>query len=258
MSQSAHKIARQAGNSRLVEIGARLGYAASGVLHLVLAWLALQLAFGGNGGQADQTGALGALASTTVGAALLWVLFVGFALLGLWQVTEVFARSGSKKLKPAAKAVVYVVLAVSTVSVLNGSRTNSNQQTQTATATAMSSPTGVWAVGGVGVLVIGVGLYHIIKAARKGFLADLREHPQRWVVLVAQAGYVAKGIALGAVGALFVVAATTHDPAKAGGLDAGLRSLLAVPAGVVVLAAVALGLACYGVYSFARARYARV
>jgi hypothetical protein len=110
----------------------------------------------------------------------------------------------------------------------------------------------------VGVLVIGVGLYHIIKAARKGFLADLREHPQHWVVLVAQAGYVAKGIALGAVGALFVVAATTHNPAKAGGLDAGLRSLLAVPAGVVVLAAVAVGLACYGVYSFARARYARV
>lgn len=103
-----------------MDVGARLGYAASGVLHLVLAWLALQLAFGGNGGQADQTGALAALASTTFGAALLWVLFVGFALLGLWQVTEVFARSGSKKLKPAAKAVVYVVLAVSTVSVLYG------------------------------------------------------------------------------------------------------------------------------------------
>jgi uncharacterized membrane protein YidH (DUF202 family) len=258
MRHSAHNLARQAGANPVLEVGARLGYAASGVLHLVLAWLALQLAFGGNGGQADQSGALRELTRNPVGVALLWVLLVGFALLALWQVTEAFARPGKQKLKPASKAVVYVVLAVTTVSVLYGTSTNSNQQTETITATAMSYPAGIWAVGAVGLVVIGVGLFHLVKAARKGFLKDLAERPPRWVVRVGQAGYVAKGVALGAVGALFVIAATTHDPKKAGGLDAGLRSLLAVPAGVVVLAAVAVGLACYGVYSFARARYARV
>lgn len=242
-----------------MEAGARLGYAASGVLHLVIAWLTLQLALGGGGGgQADQTGALTALARTPAGGVLLWVLLAGFLLLALWQVTEVFAGTRSKKLKPASKAVVYVVLAVSTISVLYGASTNSNQQTETLTATAMSYPAGIWAVGALGVVVIGVGLFHLVKALRKGFLKDLAEHPPQWVVRVAQAGYVAKGVALGAVGALFVIAATTHDPKKAGGLDAGLRSLLAVPAGAVVLGAVAVGLACYGVYSFARARYARV
>jgi uncharacterized membrane protein YidH (DUF202 family) len=258
MTHSAHNLARRAGNNPVLEAGARLGYAASGVLHLVLAWLALQLAFGGNGGQADQSGALRELARTPVGAALLWVLLVGFVLLGLWQLTEVFARPGSKKVSPAAKMVVYAVLAVSTISVLNGASASSNQQTESATATAMSTPAGVWAVAGVGVLVIGVGIFHVVKAVRRGFLKDLGGHPPQWVVRVGQAGYVAKGIALGAVGVLFVIAATTHDPNKAGGLDAGLRSLLSVPAGAVVLAAVAVGLACYGVYSFARARYARV
>jgi hypothetical protein len=258
MRHSAHKLARQAGSNPVLEAGARLGYAASGVLHLVLAWLTLQLTFGGNGGQADQSGALRELAVNPVGAVLLWVLLAGFVLLGLWQVTEVFARPAKQKLKPAAKAVVYVVLAVTTVSVLFGTSTNSNQQTANITATAMSYPAGIWAVGVVGIVVIGVGLFHEVKAVRKGFLKDLAERPPRWVVRVAQAGYVAKGVALGAVGALFVIAAITHDPKKAGGLDAGLRSLLAVPAGVVVLAAVAVGLACYGVYSFARAKYARV
>jgi Domain of Unknown Function (DUF1206) len=237
MTNSAQRIARKAGNHPIVEAGARLGYAASGVLHLVLAWLALQLAFG---------------------SVILWLLLAGFVLLGLWQLTEVVALPAKKKLKPLAKAIVYVVLAVSTVSVLYGASANSNQQTEGFTATAMSSVAGVWIVGAVGLAVVGIGLYHVVKAAKQGFLKDLKEHPPQWIVRIAQVGYVAKGVALAAVGLLFLVAATTHDPSKAGGLDAGLRSLLNVPEGVFVLAAVAIGLACYGVYSFARAKYARV
>ena len=49
-----------------------------------------------------------------------------------------------------------------------------------------------------------------------------------------------------------------HQPGKATGLDGALRSLRDLPAGPVILLAIALGLAAYGVYSFARARYARV
>ena len=45
---------------------------------------------------------------------------------------------------------------------------------------------------------------------------------------------------------------------EATGLDGALRSLLGAPLGRIVLSLVALGFAAYGVYSFARARYARV
>ncbi len=78
------------------------------------------------------------------------------------------------------------------------------------------------------------------------------------MVRLGRLGYVAKGVALGIVGVLFLVAAATHDPGKAGGLDAALRALLGVPAGGVFVSLVALGFACFGVYSFARARYAKV
>lgn len=60
------------------------------------------------------------------------------------------------------------------------------------------------------------------------------------------------------LGVLFVVAAVQHDPETAGGMDAALAALLDLPAGPVILTAVGLGIAAYGVYSFGRARYAKV
>ena len=61
-----------------------------------------------------------------------------------------------------------------------------------------------------------------------------------------------------AVGVLFVAAALKQHVGKTTGLDGALKSLRDLPAGPVILILIALGLACYGVYSFARARYARV
>lgn len=258
MAASARTTARRAGDHPVIEAGARLGYAASGLLHLVLAWLTLQLVIDNGGGSADQTGALAQLAGTAVGKALLWVLLAGFVLLGLWQVTEAVARHGRHRVRPAAKAVVYAALAFSTISVLRGSSSSSDQQTRSVTARLMAQPAGVWLVGVLGAVVVAVGLFHVVKGARAGFLEDLREHPHRWVIRIARLGYIGKGVALGAVGGLFAVAALNHDPQKAGGLDDALHQLLGLPAGPVLVVAIAVGFACYGLYSFARARYARV
>src|SRR5690349_10601780 len=69
------------------ERAARGGYAASGVLHLLLAWIVLRLAFGG-GGSADQSGALATLSAQTGGTLMLWLAAVGLAALGLWHFVE--------------------------------------------------------------------------------------------------------------------------------------------------------------------------
>ena len=249
--------AARAGNNRAVENGARLGYAASGVLHLLLGWLALQLVLG-HAATADQTGALSALAGTGAGKTLLWVLLIGFVLLGVWEVAEAVGRAGKDRVKPAAKAVVYLALAWTAFSVLRGSATSGNQQSSQTAASLMSHPAGRLLVGAIGLLVVGVGIYHLVKGWRARFLADLRQRPPSWVVRAGRLGYVAKGIALLLVGGLFVSAAATADPSKAKGLDGALRTLLGLPFGRVLLAIVAVGLAAYGVYSFGRARYARV
>ena len=259
VSDSAKRSAARAGDHPVVEWGARLGYGASGVLHLLLAYLTAQIALGGGGQEASQSGALATLAEEPLGQVLLWVIAVGFTLLALWQLTELVARhEASDKAKAGGKLVLYGVLAGTSFTFASGGRTSSNKQTTEFTVTLMEAPAGRWLVGLVGVAIIGIAAYHMDKGWRERFLGDLREHPGRWVVIAARVGYIGKGIALAAVGVLFITAAIQQRAGKATGLDGGLRSMRDLPAGTVILLGIALGLAAYGVYSFARARYARV
>lgn len=256
MTGHVQQAASRAGDHPLVEKGARLGYAASGVLHLLLAWVTVQLAWTSGGEQADQSGALQELAGNGFGQALLWVLLVGFVLLALWQVTEAIAWGEPKdRAKAAAKAGVYGVLAFTTASVLTS---GSSGGSGGATSGLMSSGLGRVAVGVAGLVVVGVGVYHVVKGWQEKFLEDLESQPGTWVRRAGRIGYVGKGAALGVVGVLLVVAAVQADPEKAEGLDAALHALASLPFGPVLLTLVALGFAAYGVYGFGRARHAKV
>ncbi len=238
--------------------GARIGYAANGVLNLLIGWLALQVAWGGGGQEASATGALQTLAGEPLGSVLLWLLLVGFVLLGLWQLTEaVVGGDTGDRLKAAAKGVVYLTLGFLTLTVVTGSGGSGGTESQW-TATLMQQPFGRVLVGVVGLGVIGVGAYHVHKGWTRKFLRDLEENPGRWAERAGRAGYVARGVAFGVVGGLFVTAAVTADPQQAQGLDGALQTLRNAPAGQILLTLVALGFVAYGLYSFARARHGRV
>lgn len=256
--------ARRARGSRLLELLARAGYAVSGLLHVVVGILAVQVAVGsGSSGQADQTGALSTIGESPGGAAILWFAVVAFAALGLWQLTVALSGSveTSDRLKAAGKAVLYVALGFLAVQVVTGSSGGAGQE-ESFTATIMAKPGGTLLVGAAGAGIVAAGVYHVVKGWRKKFLQDLRGgtggQVGRAVVVTGRVGYVAKGVALGVLGALFVTAAVQHDPQQAGGLDAAFSTLAAQPFGAVLLVAVGLGFAAYGLYSFARARYARM
>lgn len=256
MTGDVQHAAARAGDHPLLEKGARLGYAASGVLHLLLAWVTVQLAWTSGGEQADQQGALQQLAGNGFGQALLWVLLVGFVLLALWQATEAIAwGEAADRAKAAAKAVVYAVLAVTTVSVLTS---GSGGSSGGATSGLLSSGIGRVLVGLVGLGVVAVGGYHVVKGWKEKFLEDLESGPAPWVRTAGKIGYLGKGAALAVVGVLLVVAAVQADPEKASGLDAALHALAGLPFGAVLLTLVALGFAAYGVYGFGRARHAKV
>lgn len=258
---SATTTAAKAGDNPLVEWGARLGYAANGVLHLLLAYLTAQIALTSSGGgeQASQSGALAKLAENSAGQGLLWVITVGFILLAIWQLTEMFTRHEAfDKVKAGGKLVLYGALAWTAFTFASGGSTSSNKQTQDFTVKLMDAPGGRVLVGLVGATILGIAAYHVHKGWREKFLADLQEHPGRWAVTLAKVGYIAKGVALAAVGVLFITAAIQQRAGKATGLDGALRSMRDLPAGTIILLGVALGLAAYGTYSFARARYARV
>ncbi len=267
----AEGAARSARHSTALQLLARAGYVASGVLHLLIGVLAVQLAFGSSSGSADQSGAFRQLAQAPGGAAILWVVTIGFAALALWQLLEALlgvpgtdsAKEVGARLKAAAKAVLYGVLAwtAAQFAVGGGSGGGGNQQ-ESLTADVMKSTAGQWLVGAVGLVIVGVGVFHVVKGWRKKFLEDLQGTGGgavgTAVVRLGQVGYVAKGLALAVLGGLFVAAAVTHDADKAGGLDDALHTIREQPFGTVLLVVTGVGIAAYGVYSFARARYARL
>ncbi|MEO6018985.1 MAG: DUF1206 domain-containing protein [Knoellia sp.] len=254
--------AHEAGNSAVVEKGARLGFAMSGLLHVLIAYIALKVAWTSGGGSADQSGALATLAHSTGGPFILWVTVVGFGLLAVWQLTEAITGAHGGELADRAKAVgklvAYAALAWTALKFATGSSTSSGGQTKDFTASLMGHAGGRLLVGALGIAVIAVGGYHAYKGWTKKFLEDLREHPGGWAVQAGRAGYIAKGFALVVVGGLFIVAAVRKAPSKATGLDGGLRTLREAPAGTFLLTLVAVGFAAFGVYCVARARYARV
>jgi hypothetical protein len=248
-------------NSEWLERAVRVGLASYGVVHLLIAWLALQLAFGHSSGAANQRGAMRQLAQQTFGKPLLWIVALGFLALAVWQSFDAVwghhthdgAKRTFKRLGSAGKVVVYLVLAATAVKTAVGDPSSSNSDSFT--EKVMKWPLGPLIVGLVGAGIVAIGGYLVSKAVRKSFEKDLQPQATSGptgsaVVRLGQAGYTAKGVALAIVGVLFIWAAVTFDPKKAGGLDAALHTLITQPFGPWLLAVVALGIGCFGVYCF--------
>lgn len=263
---SARSTASRLQDNRAFQLAARTGYAVNGLLHLLIGGIAVGVAFGA-GGSADQGGALRGLAATPGGVFILWAVAIGLLALGLFQVLEAFIVRGTDKdawverAKEGGKAVAYLAIGVSAASVAIGGGGGGSGQTQSITATLLSSPGGVILVVLLGLGVLAVGVYFVVKGARKKFLRDISTPDGKTghtVTLLGRIGYIAKGVAISVVGVLFCIAAFTSDPSDAKGLDGALKSLVELPLGPAILTVVALGLMAYGVYCFARARYARL
>ena len=240
-------------------------------MYVVIGWIALQVAFGKSGQQADRSGALHALGGTPFGAVALWVLVVGFFGMALWQLSEALfgspaaGRKAGMRLRALARAVIYGILACGVLeyAIGAGGQQSSNQQSVDLTATLLRHPGGKAVVVVVGLAFIGGGLYLGYQAGRERFLEGLRLTEMRAATMLivgwlGRVGGVARGMVFVTVGVFLVVAAVTTQPRQAKGLDSALRSLAATPGGPWLLALVAIGLIIFGVFSFCEARWARV
>ncbi|TFC44367.1 DUF1206 domain-containing protein [Cryobacterium shii] len=267
ISDLAAKVARTAKRSDSLQILARLGFAVNGLLHLLIAGLAIAIAVGG-GGTADQSGAFGQLAASPGGVFVLWAVVVGLFALGLWLLLGAFLIQGadpkrkwSHRVVETSKATVYLVLAGTAATFALGGTTNSAGSTRDTSARLMSAPGGVFVLLAVALVVLAIGGYFVRKGALKKFTADISvpSGPAgSAIIALGMVGYIAKGIALGVMAVLIGVAALTLDPSKSTGLDGALKSLAALPSGEIILTAIAIGLIAYGAYCFGRAWRARL
>lgn len=267
VTSSAHR----AKNSRLAQVLGRAGMACYGAVHVIVAYLAIRVALGDSGQQADQSGAIQEVGATSFGAVVLWVLAIGLIAYGLWQLMmgavgyQWVAKKGKRtrrRIAAVVRAVIGIALGLFAARLVTGNGgggQSGDQKQQEFTAKLLSLPAGRALVAIVAAVVIGVAIAEIRKGIRKSFLddldlQDLPQGTQQWVRRLGVLGYLAKGVVLGIVGVLLATAAFQSNAREAGGLDRALKTLAAQPFGAIALVVVAVGLAAFGVYCFAAAR----
>ncbi|MEW2293019.1 DUF1206 domain-containing protein [Streptomyces sp. NPDC006743] len=268
--------ARRAADSTAMAVAARAGFAARGLIYVLVGVIALQIAFHGDGDgrQADRGGALGELAGKPLGSVMLWAVGVALAGMALWRLSEAVVGGagpdGAKPAKRAAAAARFVFYAFVSFSVLSyaagdkGSGSgSSDRRTDDVTATVLGWPTGQWIVGAAGAAVVAAGLWIAVQAVRKKFRERLRTEAmspraRKVTDVLGVAGGTARGVVFAVAGVFAVVAAVRHQPGRARGMDDTLRSFRDLPAGPWLLALIALGLAAFGAFSWCSARWRRL
>lgn len=267
ITAKAQELGRRSENSDGFDHAVRVGLVAYGLVHLLIAWVAIKLAFGDQSGSASSSGALSQMAQTPLGHITLYVVAAGFAALVVWRVIEALTghreKEGKerilKRLGSGLKAVLYGSLGWSAFKIALGGGSDGGG-TDTMTAKVMAMPGGQVLVGLVGLAVLGYACALIYRGLSEGFASKLdidgtTGKDGKAFVTFGKVGYVAKGLALMAVSGLFIWAALSHDPEKSGGLDQALHKVLQQPYGSPMLIALGLGIACYGLFCFAWAKH---
>lgn len=264
----------RAADSTWLERLARAGLAARGLLYVVVAILAVQVARGHRDARADKQGALHTVVRQPLGKVLVLLLAVGFAGYAIWRFVEAAVgprdeddrrKANVKRVGYLARAGLYAFFAASAAKLLVWSSGNPGSDNAEAdwTRRVVDWPGGTWLVEAVGVGVIVGGLYvgwrGLSGKFRKRLKAGEMGRAERvWIRGVGAVGMAARMLVTVLVGVFLIVAAAEHDPGQAVGIDGALKRLAARSYGPTLLILVAVGLAAYGVYSFAEARFRRV
>lgn len=259
--------------SKGIEWLARFGYAAKGVVYIVIGVLTLMSVLHMGGHTTSSKGAVNAIGSEPYGEVLLIAMAAGLIGYVVWRFTQALKDPENrghgvggllKRIGLLGSGVIYASLAFYTIRLLIGSGGSSGGHSKDSiTARIMSHEGGVWAIAAVGVLIIVIAILQFVRAYKRGFekrwsVATMGATQRRWAGRIAQWGLGARGVVFLIMGGFLILAAWQTDPDKATGLNGALKELAQQSYGVVLLAVVALGLICYGLYCWVNAIHRRI
>ena len=249
----------------------RVGYAAKGVIYLLIGVLALQLALGEGGRVTDASGVLRTIVRQPFGYALLLILALGILAYAGWEIAEgVFdtrrkgsdAKAWMSRSMTVVKALVYGAMGFEAMRLVFG-RTTRSQGADDYARTTMGFPLGDILLALVGIGIAAYGIRQIWQAWRFQLDDDLdrsqlRQDGAGWVLSVGRWGIGARGVIFALTGVALMRAGFDRRPSAAGGMSESLSTVLSQPNGHWLLAAVAAGLVCFGFFQLLHARYARL
>ena len=258
---------------RPLERIARIGIVAKAVVYLVIGLLATGAALRVGGEVTDTSGVFAFLLHQPLGRLLLGVLAVGLASYTVWLFVQAFLDPDGNRtsfvglvnrfgqlvtgLAQTALTIEGTRLALGLPSILSDGPPGGTNEVLG--AEGLRVPFGVQLVGLTGLVLVGVALSQLYRAAlgdvrRDWRLGGLGENG-RWAVAIGRFGLAARAVVLGVAGWLVFQAARAYDPSQAGGIKDVLRTLAGFFSSGWLMGLVALGLVAFGVFGLIEARY---
>jgi hypothetical protein len=244
----------------------RIGLVGYGLVHLVVAWLALHVAFGVPDAPPDAVGAVGTIARTPGGVFALLVAVIGLLAFALWQLTAAAIgfrwvhgnERTRKRVGAVTKSIAVSALAGIVIDYLAGVGSARATSVQQLAAHVLELPAGRVLLGLAAVVLVGIACAMTYTGVRRTFMGDLDVRAlapgvRNAIEVAGAAGHLARALAIAVVGGLAGAAALFADPAWAGGLDTALRALGSTLPGTWLLVVVAAGFAAFGVFCVADA-----
>lgn len=245
----------------------RVGYAARGVVYVLLGAFALTAALGG-GSTPDSKTALAKLLDMPLGNIMLGLVVIGLLAYALWKFVDAAWDLDGKGDDPQGwgarsaqviSGVIHLTVAASVTPLLFGSTNSQNggdQKVEHWTAVLMQQPLGRWLIGFTGAIAVGIGVQHFIRACKESYKENLRytARAERLDPLV-KLGLIAHGAVVVIVGVFFLWAAWSAEPSRAGGTREALVALRTSEGGHILFLVMALGLLGFAVYCFIEAAY---
>ncbi|MYZ47776.1 DUF1206 domain-containing protein [Propylenella binzhouense] len=253
-----------------VEILARAGYAARGVVYLIVGFFAALAAFGRSEAKGTE-GALAAVLGAPFGTALVWMLAIGLAGYAAWRLIQAVNdpdRHGTDAKGLVIRAgllgsgLLNLALAFFALGLVSTWGSDGGG----------GDPTGGWLaaipgagfrwmfVWGAAAILAGTAAALIWKGATAGFEKYMRIPPDAapWLRPLSRAGLIARGAVFLVLAGLAVRGGFAYDPADRPGLQDALKAVQGYTLGWLLLLAIGLGLAAFAAYSFAEALYRRI
>jgi hypothetical protein len=233
---------------------ARAGYAARGVIYVLIGILAYRVATGVSEHKPNQQGAMQQIADQPFGHALLLLTAIGLGGYSLWRLAQALVghtpeygeHSKLDRIGALGSCLAYAAFTFLAISVLQGSGGNSSAQPKKATSD-----------------VLGIGIFQAYLGLSKKFLTYSKTGQMSPGVLkaftaIGVVGLVARAVAFVLIGLFALKAARDYSPKDAVGIDGALARLTQHAYGTTALIVVAVGLIIFGVYSIADARYRKI
>lgn len=248
------------------EWGARIGYAARGIIYLLIGGLAVMAVSGGGGKTTGTKGALKSLLDEPFGQIMFGLLALGLFCYSGWRAIQSIkdadnhgnnAQGVAIRIGLFISSITHLLLAIWASSILLGFGSSGSSSNQ---GGLITHSWGQWLFGIAGLAIVAAGGAHLIKGWKAGFEKhmDIPQSQRVWAVPVCRIGLISRGAVYCIVGFFLVSSVWIAGTGELKSIGEALSWLRDQPFGAWLLGIIAVGLFSFGIYSSLEAVYRRI